>query len=409
MAQNSNKENDPYSRYGIGQILPGTNAVLRGMGNASTAYASPYSVNTDNPASYASLRLTTYEAGGTASMTSVYSGGASYGSGSASLSYLNVGIPVGKHGGLSFGLKPTTHVYYKMEDSINFRNTNPPLQGMGTNSYIYSGDGGLNYAFVGGAYKLGGFSLGVNFGYMFGSIRNSSVIQQADTFMTLSSEFDKYTKVGGLYYKIGAMYETPLNKKMKLRLGATAAFSQSLNTWRDDYYINFNIVDGLTTDDTSYHDPQVKGKLKMPATYSVGAQLIADKWTLNADYVYTNWSQYSNNNIVDTVTSSTYKVGVGAEYTPNPASLYNYFQRVTYRIGGYYGSDYVSLHGNTINYYAVTLGASLPFRRSTDRLHVGMEFGTRGTESNGMIKENFFRFTLGISLNDKWFIKRKYD
>ena len=61
-AQSSNRENAPYSRYGIGEQRNGLNTVLKGMGSISSAYANPFNVNTDNPASYASLKLTTYEA-----------------------------------------------------------------------------------------------------------------------------------------------------------------------------------------------------------------------------------------------------------------------------------------------------------------------------------------------------------
>ena len=57
----SNRENAPYSRFGIGEFRNGINPLLKGMGSITSAYNSPYSVNADNPASYASLLLTTYE------------------------------------------------------------------------------------------------------------------------------------------------------------------------------------------------------------------------------------------------------------------------------------------------------------------------------------------------------------
>lgn len=414
-AQNSNKENAPYSRYGIGELRTGTNISLRGMGSTTTAYSNPFSVNTENPASYSFLKLTTYEAGGEASTRNLTSGGVSYGTGSATLSYINIGIPLGKHGGMAFGLKPQSKVYYKLQDTTNFNTeggpNNQPIPGMGKNLNIYSGDGGLNYAFVGGAATYGGFSIGFNFGYMFGTVRNSSVLQQTDTFLTYSSEFTRYTKMGGIYYKLGAMYETPVSKNMKLRLGATAALGQNINGWRDDYWVQFRFAsDGTTLQDTSYHSAEAKGKIALPLTYSFGAQLAGnDKWAVNLDFSSAQWNQYRNYGVKDSVADQTYRLAAGAEYTPNPSSIYNYLQRVTYRLGAYYGSDYVSLRGTTLNYYAVTVGASLPFRRGTDRIHTALELGRRGTETNGLIRENFVRFSLGISLNDKWFIKRKYD
>jgi len=32
-----------------------------------------------------------------------------------------------------------------------------------------------------------------------------------------------------------------------------------------------------------------------------------------------------------------------------------------------------------------------------------------GTKANGLLQETYVRLTLGLSLNDKWFVKRKYD
>ena len=37
------------------------------------------------------------------------------------------------------------------------------------------------------------------------------------------------------------------------------------------------------------------------------------------------------------------------------------------------------------------------------------EIGSRGTTDNNLIKENFIRFGIGLTLNDRWFIKTKYE
>lgn len=404
VAQNSNKENIPYTRFGIGDLQTGTNVMTRGMGYQTAAFVSPVAVNSENPASYASLRLTTYEIGLSGSSRTLRSGGEEYTTGTASLSYLNIGIPVGKHAGINLGLKPQSRVYYRIEqDSVI-----PDLGG--TNSYVYSGDGGLNYAFIGAAGTYGGFSIGVNFGYLFGTTRYSSVLQQTGTDEVLSSEFSRYDKTGGVYWSSGALYETPLSEKLKLRLGATFTLNQELNITRDDYRINFRTLGGVIDRDTSYNNIDNKGTVVMPASYGFGVQLLGNEvWSAGADFSLTQWNQYRSFNLTDSVNDRAMRISVGGAFTPNPTSLRQYFQRVTYRAGFYYGTDYVRLRQTDINYYAVTLGASLPFRRTTDRIHTAFEIGRRGTEANGLIRENFYRFTLGLSLNDRWFVKRKYD
>jgi len=145
-------------------------------------------------------------------------------------------------------------------------------------------------------------------------------------------------------------------------------------------------------------------------TWSLGFQLFNNThWSAGAEFSTTQWSQYRNFGLKDSVADQSMRISLGGSYTPDPASIHNYLQRVTYRAGFYYGTDYIRLRNTDISYYAVTVGASLPFRRSPDRIHTAFEIGSRGTEANGLVRENFYRFSLGISLNDRWFEKRKYD
>ena len=150
--------------------------------------------------------------------------------------------------------------------------------------------------------------------------------------------------------------------------------------------------------------------MTLPMSFSGGVRLSGtDKWSVMLDYTASQWSQFRNYGLSDSVTDA-YKASLGAEYTPNPSALRNYVQRITYRIGFTYGKDHVSLRNTDMNYLSGTIGASFPFKRSTDRLHTAFEIGRRGTQSNGLLQETFVGFTLGISLNDRWFIKSvQYD
>ena len=103
-------ENNPYNKYGIGELWNGNNTVLQGMANITSAYENAFECNTDNPASYSFLKRTTYEVGFTASMTGVTALGSSYTTGTASLNYLNIGIPVNKNAGICLGFKPYTYM-----------------------------------------------------------------------------------------------------------------------------------------------------------------------------------------------------------------------------------------------------------------------------------------------------------
>jgi len=205
-AQNiRNGENAPYSRFGIGEQKFGTNTLLKGMGSISGAYSNPFAVNTENPASYASLKLTTYEAGGEGSTRTMHTGNQTYTTGMGSLSYFNIGIPVGKHAGIAIGLRPMSRVYYSLNGTVI-------TPGFGQGIYRYDGGGSLNYGYLGAAGKIKGFSFGANVGYVFGTIdKVRSLVAYNDTEKVQNTIFVNSNQIGGIYWKAGALYETKLN------------------------------------------------------------------------------------------------------------------------------------------------------------------------------------------------------
>jgi hypothetical protein len=396
----SNRENAPYSRFGIGEFRSGLNPALKGMGSISAAYANPYAVNSDNPASYASLMLTTYEGALYGSRRTVASGSDKYPTGMATINNMSVGIPLGKRGGMSFGFTPTTHIYYNLQDTLN-------TTGYGSSVRTFFGDGSLNYAYIGGAFKYKGLSVGANFGYLFGTTVYASRIESIDGKQNVNdAQFAQIVKAGGIYWKGGLMYETRLNKSLWLRTGGTLTLSQEIKSKHDNYWLNFNTFGG----DTVYQRLKTDGTTTMPMMYSFGVHIAdSNKWVVGVDFSGANWSNYQSVGRVDSVTDMSYKLGVGGEYTPDAASVRKYFRRVSYRLGFYYGQDYIMLRNTPLNYYAVTFGVGLPFKRYTDKVNAAFEIGNRGTENAGLIKEAFFKCTVGITLNDKWFIKRRYD
>ena len=55
------QENSPYSRYGIGDLVPNHNVLSRGMGGIAAGYADNFSVNFTNPAALSNLALTVFD------------------------------------------------------------------------------------------------------------------------------------------------------------------------------------------------------------------------------------------------------------------------------------------------------------------------------------------------------------
>lgn len=412
---NNGKENNPYSKFGIGELSNGNNTVLKGMGNITSAFQDAYEVNTDNPASYAFLMRTTYEGGFLASERSITSAasGQSYKTGTASLSYLNIGIPFNSRKvALCIGLRPYSHTFYSLVDT-----TVTPI---GVTQRAYSGDGSINYAFLGVAARHKGFSAGVNVGYMFGTIIKNTSILGIDTNsynQAYESEFPNYTRIGGIYWKLGLMYEHRLQDTgLVFRIGGTLSLQQSLTEKFSNYQISTHNFGDTTVNDTSSSSGLSVGKLRLPLSFSIGAVIAkTDKWSAGIDFAMTQWSSYHSTpdtTINYGIASSSYKIAIGGEYTPNVMDMRNYFSRVTYRAGLYYGKDYLQLNSTQIPYYGLTIGGSFPLKRSVksnSHFHGAFDIGRLGTTANGLLKETYVKFSLGISFNDIWFIPRKYD
>jgi hypothetical protein len=403
-AQKSDQENNPYTRFGIGEFRNAVNVSLRGMGSVSSAYSNEYSINTDNPASYTSLKFTTYEAGVEGSKKTIYYGGNSYPTGTLTYSYLTIGIPVGKHFAMALGLRPMSRVYYNTVDSLD-------ITGLGPSIRTYSGDGAVSHAYIGLAGKIKGLSVGVNVGYLFGTINHtSSLDKQYDSTNYFNSGFSNFIRIGDLYYKAGLLYENKLKKNLGIRIGATFSTKQNINARKDDYQYIYTVYSGETVVDTAIQNVGNKGTIVLPTSYSIGIQLFDNnKWAAGVDFSAMNWKQYRSFGAIDSVANSTFKIAIGGEYTPNANSMYKYLSRITYRLGFYYGRNYIQLRNTPLDYYAITLGGSIPFKRSMNHVHLGLEIGKMGTEAKGLIRENFVKFSVGFSLNDRWFIKRKYD
>lgn len=406
--------NDPYSRFALGTLTDGTPVPIRAMGGTSTSYNDPYNINPDNPASYSFLYYTTYQGGMEGQVTNLSTNTTSYATGNATLSYFNIGIPVSRPtrkipAGIAIGLKPFAREYYNMSD------TQSDLLGSAT-IHNFNGNGSINYAYIGAAAKYKGFSLGFNIGYLFGQNIYGSHLDNLDSTHVYNSNFTEFVKVGGIYWTGGAMYNDSLGHGLTLNIGATFSLKQNVNATRNDYWVATRSAPDSFFVDTSYSSPQQNGKITMPTSYAFGISLTkSNRWGVALDYKSTQWSQFKGFGTLDSVLNKTYRASLGGYIVPNPDSR-NYLQRITYRAGFYYGNQYVYLNGTTMNNYGVTFGASLPYKRNnlggritTGALHLGFDIGTLGTHANNLFQESYVRFTLGLSLSDKWFIPRKYD
>ena len=193
---------------------------------------------------------------------------------------------------------------------------------------------------------------------------------------------------------------------------------QEYNASRDLLRGTF-VTDGNGSDqrlDSVFERTEERGKMISPAHYTMGfvlenKQTTGRGWLLGVDYVATQWNDYRFLNQVDAVQNSG-QIRVGGQIRPKPST--NYFSNVAYRAGFFTGTDYIKV-ANELPLYGVTFGMSLPignYSRSSPgqftMINLGFEFSKRGNNDN-LLKENLFRFSIGLNFSDLWFNKRRYD
>jgi hypothetical protein len=401
-AQLRGSENSPYARYGLGDLLSNTNYVQMGMGNIGQAFSTGFNVNVSNPASYTTLKLTTYEVGFDFRSSTIANDQVKYRTGSASIGYLNIGIPFNKYGALVLGIRPSARAYYHMADTTSIDNFGDAIQS-------YKGDGGLTKANVGMAFGIKGLRIGANMNYLFGNYNYTSTIEPVRDTNMLSSSFTRFAQYRGLQFDFGVQYDLNIAPKHQLSIGATLQHAQQINTINNETIVTQRAFGSTRPIDTPYTSNDVKGKVNLPLQYGAGVYYQFNKQLgVGIDYTAGQWSEFRNLDRIDSLNNN-YQLAIGAQFTPNPESVRDYFQRVTYRLGFRVGKDYVYLRQQDINTFAFTVGASMPIRRSPDRFSWFLEYGQKGTTEHGLLSQKYLKLGLGVSFSDKWFVKRRYD
>ena len=411
----------PYSFLGIGDLkFKGTteNRSMAGM----SIYSDSIHLNLQNPAAYGNLQFTTYTLGASFSQLKLESSAGTDKGSSTALDYLAIGFPITKKMGIGFGILPFSSVGYNFEGIGETGIASAP------NKFAqYEGEGGLNSVFLSLGYKItNNFSVGATVNYNFGNIKNQNteflgeLNDEGEFVRTLNygTRSNDESKLSGLNYNLGAYYKTKFNEKLSLTTSLTFSPKSDINSTNSRQIVALNvsstggeIISPGQIDQVDLGNRR-KTELTLPTKIGLGAGLgQKNKWFAGLEYTLQNNSDFGNG--LTTIENVNYengsKLSLGGFYVPKYNSFTSYWERVTYRAGIRYEDTGIMIRNESINDFGISFGLGLPVGRSLSNLNVGFEFGKRGTTDSGLIKENYANFHISLSLNDKWFIKRKYN
>jgi hypothetical protein len=387
----------PYSFYGIGDVRFRGNIENRSMGEVSVIPDSIH-LNLHNPAMMADIKLTTFGVGGTFSPVYLKTANQKEKAQKTTLDYLSVVLPANKLA-FGFGLMPYSSVGYNIVNTVNSR----------TNTF--SGTGGVNKVYSSVSYKLfKQVSIGAEFQYNFGEIETRSTSSAS---LESATRETNISNVSGVNFNFGLSHQAKISKKISIFSGITYKPEATL-TLENTRNIAVVQISGLGVENViEQEDVTVaNSKLKTPSKLTFGTGLgELKKWAFGVQYSMQSSSDFGNRYQTsrNVKFEEANKFSVGGYYIPKYTSFTNYLSRITYRAGFRYENTGLVINNISILDRATTFGLGLPINGTFSNINIGFEFGKRGTTNAGLILENYYNFNIGLSFNDRWFIKRKYD
>jgi len=394
----------PYSIGGLGEIAFKGNAINRLMGGLDIVSDSLHA-NLNNPASLGDLKLVTYGLGLNYKSTKLSSSASNESVTSASIDYLVVAIPTKKFT-FGFGILPATSVGYRLQSVI---------EGDDINNVVNrnEGFGGLNQTFLSIGFKVFEFlNFGVSANYNFGRITNESSRQEQN--IDFGTFFTKTSSLAGFNYRFAIQLKIPLTSKARLDAMAYYVTNNSLTATNESVYFTRSV----TTQDLGDFENVDLAAINLDETtislgnqYSFGLGITKDKkWFVGGQYSRRNSADYVNNFIsLDNITyANGSRLSFGGFYLPDYSSITSYWKRIVYRAGVRFEDTGVLFNNQPLKETGISFGVSLPMAGFSNA-NIGLEFGKRGSQDNGLIQESYWNLIVGLSLNDIWFIKRKFN
>ncbi|MBT1690134.1 outer membrane protein transport protein [Dawidia soli] len=391
----------PFTNFGIGDTYG--SSLIHNQG-AGTGVAQPqfWYINNQNPALLVFNSLTSFEAGMVYEQRKIRNNELSEKTTGGNMSYLVTAFPIKTNKWTtSIGLMPYTNVDYSFGYDTTFTHDNDRKARI-----TESANGGLTQLYWSNGVRINKeMSVGLRASYIFGPIENltTDVLEGTSTVVT----HEQKTTVSDFNFGVGYSFsrDSLWGKNYRFSAGVVYNLATSLGGKMRERFYGVSLA-GDTSD--IYPLSSVRGSIKIPSSLTVGVALSRGlKWSLATEFTYQDWSDFESVNADDEGLGKSWRAALGGEITPDPVALGSYLKRITYR-GGVSLEQYPFLPGgNALKDYGVSVGMSLPAGRSN--LNLACKVGRRGDRAKNDLEENYVKIYFGITFNDTWFIKRKFD
>jgi hypothetical protein len=385
----------PYSLYGVGSLYDSDFGQIPSIGSSGMALPSSTFINNLNPASlgYMPQNHFMFDIGGKSIMTTYQSSTRSESRNNFQFSHLAFAFPVTKNSGFSVALRPYS--------SATFKISNLKLPITNSQDYYYLtavGSGGLNNFDLSYGYRFGKkLSLGATASVLFGNTTDdrSFLILNTITSIQKKTNYSGVRATLGAQYKIDSTFTIATTFKVPTQIRATKV--QTVQSVADD--VITTVESDVKSDTDDYY---------MPLEMGFGiSKRFKNNLNMTLDYEKSLWSNTSQSELYGNfVNQDRYALGFTYRSKKN---IRKYWDSVQYAAGANFDTGYLEVDGKRVNNAAISFGLTLPIENTYSALNISYSYGQRGRISDNLIKENYHKISLNLSLDGIWFVKRKID
>ena len=376
------------------------------MGGLSYGLRDGFQINASNPASYSAVDSLTFlfDAGMSLQNANFKEGAVQTNAKNSTVDYIAMQFRLFEGMGFSAGFLPYSIVGYNMSQTYELG-----TDGLGNSIQVldtYTGTGGLQQVYAGVGYKVfKNLSLGVNFSYLFGEISHSIATSFNNSNAFSSVRTDKIT-VSDYKLDFGMQFSQKLGEKHVVNLGAVYSLGHDLNSTGYKYLETYSMSNSSLQ---SQSVDTLQNAFSLPHTFGVGFTYVYDKrLTVGLDYTQQKWADINFFNKQGAFTDRS-KLSFGAEFVPKRNSK-NYFNKIRYRLGAYYSDPYAKVNENEgAREYGASFGFGFPIFRSNSILNISGQYINVKPKVAGMLEENYLKINVGLTFNERWFMKWKVD
>ncbi|WP_421763567.1 hypothetical protein [Ekhidna sp.] len=391
-----------YSFQGLGSL--NHQGMPNNVGNGEVGIGSPtiWHINTQNPANLIYNTFSTFQLGIVVDRRQFSGEDLSGEATEGGLRFLGYAFPIlpGKWSS-SFGILPYSSVSYNTFSEGEVAGSGGTVNQISDNR----GEGGLtNFYWSNGFKIMDKLLVGVRTNYTFGSILKTSTIsiggEDLPTSNVTYEELEAYSDVNFLF---GIGYRHTLTEKSFVNFGATFSPRSPLNGTSELSLIRLS-SSGSELETIEVGSTDIT--FDLPRTYGIGVSYQKlNHYMIGMDMEAQAWGNAGSGN---TLYNNSLKISLGGELTPDFDNVNSYWKRVKYSGGlNYHKLPYI-VNNQALTDFGINFGASLPVSGYSS-LDLAFKWGQLGETTNGLIKETYYKVVIGATINDRWFIKRKYD